>query len=151
MINWLLHNIMIIQLRKKPCLHKLANGTPSTTTTRLKVGSNWLPPYAIFWKQKSCQVLNENHSHLQMFHVEHAKNQKSAKNKFCGFFSFSNYFQKNEKKAWLFEIFGAGAPVVGQRLFCMGLKNVWPPSGEKSWSIFSNPPKGLWKLARGRQ
>jgi hypothetical protein len=38
-----------------------------------------------------------------MFHVEHAKNQKSAKNKFCGFFSFSNYFQKNEKKLDFFK------------------------------------------------
>jgi len=33
-----------------------------------------------------------------MFHVEHAKNQKSAKTKFCGFFLFSNYFQKKTKK-----------------------------------------------------
>ena len=40
-----------------------------------------------------------------MFHVERAKNQKSAKTEFCGFF-------------WdLTNIFGAGAPVVSQRLY----------------------------------
>ena len=43
-----------------------------------------------------------------MFHVEHAKNQKSAKIEICGFF-------------WvLTNNFGAGAPVVSQRLFLHG-------------------------------
>jgi hypothetical protein len=45
--------------------------------------------------------------------MEHAKNQKSAKFNFCGFF-------------WvLTNIFGAGAPVVSQRLFsCVARKRV---------------------------
>ena len=48
-----------------------------------------------------------------MFHVEHAKNQKSAKIEICGFF-------------WvLTNNFGAGAPVVSQRLFsCVARKRV---------------------------
>jgi len=63
-----------------------------------------------------------------MFHVEHAKNQKSAKKQilrifFLLFFLFK-LFSKNRKKSLTKKIFGAGAPVVGQRLFCMGLKNV---------------------------
>jgi hypothetical protein len=50
---------------------------------------------------------------ILMFHVEHAKNQKSAKIEFCGFF-------------WvLTNIFGAGAPVVVlQRLFMVLPENV---------------------------
>ena len=48
-----------------------------------------------------------------MFHVERAKNQKSAKTEFCGFF-------------WgLTNIFGAGAPVVVlQRFFQVLPENV---------------------------
>ena len=48
-----------------------------------------------------------------MFHMEHAKNQKSAKTEFCGFL-------------WgLTNIFGAGAPVVVlQRLFVVLPENV---------------------------
>ena len=33
-----------------------------------------------------------------MFHVEHAKNQKSAKNQNCGFFLFSEKIEKISKK-----------------------------------------------------
>jgi len=33
-----------------------------------------------------------------MFHVEHAKNQKSAKKQICGFFYFSEKIEKNSKK-----------------------------------------------------
>jgi len=48
-----------------------------------------------------------------MFHMEHAKNQESAKTEFCGFF----YVLTN--------IFGAGAPVVVlQRLFMVLPENV---------------------------
>jgi len=49
--------------------------------------------------------------------VEHsAKNQKSAKKQICGFFYFPEKFEKIPKICFFF-IFGAGAPVVGQRLF----------------------------------
>jgi hypothetical protein len=52
--------------------------------------------------------------------VEHsAKNQKSAKKQICGFFHFPEKSQKIPKTG-LFFIFGAGAPVVGQRLFSHG-------------------------------
>ena len=53
----------------------------------------------------------------KLFHVEHAKNQKSAKKQICGFFYFSEKIEKNQNNAWLYDIFGAGAPVVRQRLF----------------------------------
>jgi hypothetical protein len=65
--------------------------------------------------------------------VEHsAKNQKSAKKQICGFFHFPEKSQKIPKTG-LFFIFGAGAPVVGQRLFLHGpQKRVTelPPNGQ---------------------
>jgi len=52
--------------------------------------------------------------------VEHsAKNQKSAKKQICGFFHFPEKSQKNPKTGYFF-IFGAGAPVVSQRLISHG-------------------------------
>ena len=48
-----------------------------------------------------------------------AKNQKSAKKQICGFFYFPEKSQKIPKTGYFF-IFGAGAPVVSQRLISHG-------------------------------
>jgi hypothetical protein len=41
---------------------------------------------------------NSGETFLKMFHVEHAKNQKSAKIQNCGFFGFREKIKKNAKK-----------------------------------------------------